>query len=356
MPRKHRSQKAPRAASSHSQYDASYKRLFSEPLMVRSLLQDLIAEDFVAELDLDTLERLPGEHVARGGQKRFSDIVWKVQRKGRSDAPCYIAILLEFQSTPDRLMALRLLTYVALLLEELAKDKEVQESGLLPPVLPIVLYNGSAPWTGTQNVAELFAPMPENLRPFNPKMSYLLLNEREVPPAGLQDGGVAAQLVRMEQAQSEAELNAAIQSVLQLLPDAGDAHQAALLAAFSLFYASTVPARFGAAVPQSFDLRKEHPMLAETVDRWREEAIAKGRAEGEARGIAKGRAEGEAKGRAEGEAKGRAEGEAKGRAEGRAALRSVARQLLRMDGFTPEAVARITGLQESEVRALAAAQ
>ena len=186
--------------------------------------------------------------------------------------------------------------------------------------------------------------MPESLRPFNPKMSYLLLNEREVPPAGLQDGGVAAQLVRMEQAQSEAELNAAIQSVLQLLPDAGDAHQAALLAAFSLFYASTVPARFGAAVPQSFDLRKEHPMLAETVDRWREEAIAKGRAEGEA------------KGRAEGEAKGRAEGEAKGRAEGRAALRSVARQLLRMDGFTPEAVARITGLQESEVRALAAAQ
>ena len=87
----------------------------------------------------------PGEHVARGGQKRFSDIVWKVQRKGRSDAPCYIAILLEFQSTPDKFMALRLLTYVALLLEELAKDMDLQESGLLPPVLPIVLYNGSQP-------------------------------------------------------------------------------------------------------------------------------------------------------------------------------------------------------------------
>ena len=291
MPRKHRSQKAPRAASSHSQYDASYKRLFSEPLMVRSLLQDLIAEDFVAELDPDTLERLPGEHVARGGQKRFSDIVWKVQRKGRSDAPCYIAILLEFQSTPDRLMALRLLTYVALLLEELAKDKAVQQSGQLPPVLPIVLYNGSAPWTGAQNVAELFAPMPENLRPFNPKMSYLLLNEREVPPDALRESSIAAQLVRLEQAQSEKELDAAIKAVLDLLPDASDARQAALLAAFSLFYASTVAARFGARVPQNFDLRKERPMLAETVDRWREEAIAKGRAEGEARGIAKGEAQ-----------------------------------------------------------------
>ena len=295
MPKKHppqrRTRKAPRTARTPRQQDSAYKLLFSQAAMVRSLLQDLIAEDFVAELDLDTLERLPGEHVARGGQKRFSDIVWKVRRKGENVTPCYIAILLEFQSTPDRFMALRLLTYVALLLEELAKDTAVQESGLLPPVLPIVLYNGSQPWTGAQDVAELFAPMPESLRPFNPKMSHLLLNEREVPPAGLKDDSIAAQLVRLEQAQSEQELDAAIKTVLELLPDAADPRQAALLAAFSLFYASTVPARFGARVPQNFDLRKERPMLAETVDRWREEAIAKG--------LAQGRAEGEARGKAE---------------------------------------------------------
>ena len=111
-------------------------------------------------------------------------------------------------------MALRLLTYVALLLEELAKDKAVQESGLLPPVLPIVLYNGTQPWMGAQDVAELFAPMPENLRPFNPKMSYLLFNEREVPPDALRESSIAAQLVRLEQAQSEKELDAAIKAVL----------------------------------------------------------------------------------------------------------------------------------------------
>ena len=336
MPKKHRPQrrKAPRTASSRSQYDASYKLLFSQPAMVRSLLQDLIAEDFVAELDLDTLERLPGEHVARGGQKRFSDIVWKVQRKENAEGsatPCYIAILLEFQSTPDRLMALRLLTYVALLLEELAKDKAVQESGLLPPVLPIVLYNGTQPWTGAQDVAELFAPMPENLRPFNPKMSYLLLNEREVPPDALRESSIAAQLVRLEQAQSEKELDAAIKTVLDLLPDAGDARQAALLAAFSLFYASTVAARFGARVPQNFDLRKERPMLAETVDRWREEAIAKG--------LAQGRAEGEARGIAKGEAQERL---------------STVRTMLQMGRFALEDIAAATRMSLADVQRLAA--
>ena len=337
MPKKHRPQRRTHRTSpadaSRSQYDASYKLLFSQPEMVRSLLQDLIARDFVNELDLDTLERLPGEHVARGGQKRFSDIVWKVQRKGRSDAPCYIAILLEFQSTPDKFMALRLLAYVALLLEELAKDKDVQESGLLPPVLPIVLYNGGQPWTGVQDVAELFAPMPESLRPFNPRMHYLLLEERKVPPEGLKDGSIAAQLVRLEQAQSEQELDAAIGAVLELLPDAADPRQAALLAAFSLFYASTVAARFGARVPQNFDLRKERPMLAETVDRWREEAIAKGRAEGEARGEARGIAKGEAKERL-----------------------STIRTMLQMGRFALEYIAQVTRMSVDEVRRLAATQ
>ena len=182
-------------------------------------------------------------------------------------------------------------------------------------------------------MAELFAPMPESLRPFNPKMSHLLLNEREMPPESLKDDSIAAQLVRLEQAQSEQELNAAIGAVLELLPDAADPRQAALLAAFSLFYASTVAARFGARVPQSFDLRKERPMLAETVDRWREEAIAKGLAQGRAQG--------------------RAEGEARGIAKG---LREAARRMLAAGGIAPEAVARMLGLDEGEVRALAAAQ
>ena len=163
MPRKHppphRTHKAPRAARTPRQQDSAYKLLFSQAAMVRSLLL-LIAAELVAELDLDTLERLPGEHVARGGQKRFSDIVWKVQRKGRINAPCYIAILLEFQSTPDRFMALRLLTYVALLLEE-----------------------------------------------------------RKVPEETLKDGGLAAQLIRLEQAGDPKALRATVGAFLAGLHD-----------------------------------------------------------------------------------------------------------------------------------------
>ena len=323
MPRKHppphRTHKAPRNVRTmrkpRVQHDSAYKLFFSQAAMVRSLLL-LIASELVAELDLDTLERLPGEHVARGGQKRFSDIVWKVQRKGRSDAPCYIAILLEFQSTPDRLMALRLLTYVALLLEELAKDKEVQESGLLPPVLPIVLYSGGQPWTGAQDVAELFAPMPENLRPLNPQMRYLLLEERKVPEETLKDGGLAAQLIRLEQAGDPQALQEAVGAFLASLHDDG---REVLTAAIRLLVGDTCR-RLGIPVEG-----KEQAMLEENLRRWRDEAVAEARAEG------------------------RAEGEAKGRV-------ATVLNMLKKGLLPPEDIAEYSGMTVAEVRALAAAQ
>ena len=74
-------------------------------------------------------------------------------------------------------------------------------------------------------------------------------------------------------------------------------------------------------------------MLEENLRRWRDEAVAEGRAEG----------------RAEGEARGEAKGIAKG-------LREAARRMLAAGGITPEAVARMLGLDEAEVRGLAAAQ
>jgi hypothetical protein len=52
-----------------------------------------------------------------------------------------LSILLEFQSTFDRLMAVRLLTYIGLLYEDLHRSKAIGPDDPLPPVLPIVLYN-----------------------------------------------------------------------------------------------------------------------------------------------------------------------------------------------------------------------
>jgi predicted transposase YdaD len=55
-----------------------------------------------------------------------------------------VMLFLEFQSTPDPWMALRMLVYVGLLWQQLVREQRLMPDGRLPPVLPVVLYHGDA--------------------------------------------------------------------------------------------------------------------------------------------------------------------------------------------------------------------
>jgi hypothetical protein len=58
-----------------------------------------------------------------------------------------VVVVLEFQSRPDPFMALRLWVYVGLLLQDLVRRGELAPERRLPPVLPLVLYNGRQRWS-----------------------------------------------------------------------------------------------------------------------------------------------------------------------------------------------------------------
>ena len=70
----------------------------------------------------------------------------------------YIYLMLEFQSRVDPWMALRVLAYVALLYQDLVREGLVQTGNRLPPVMPIVLYNGDPPWPKPCSVWSAAAP------------------------------------------------------------------------------------------------------------------------------------------------------------------------------------------------------
>ena len=44
----------------------------------------------------------------------------------------------------------------------------LREHGALPPVLPIVIYDGRGPWTVPRNVADLVAATEAALAPYQP--------------------------------------------------------------------------------------------------------------------------------------------------------------------------------------------
>ncbi len=159
-------------------HDPAYVQLYAHPQMVEDLLRGYVHEDWVAEVDFATLERMPDSFVSDSLRDRADDIIWRVRWGKRW---LYLYLLIEFQSKVDDLMAVRMLTYVGLLYQDLKRTGRLDPGAPLPPVLPIVLYNGDAPWNASDNLEALAETnLPPSLARFQPQLRYLLLDEGRI--------------------------------------------------------------------------------------------------------------------------------------------------------------------------------
>ena len=154
-----------------NQHDKRYKKLFSNPILLRELLESFVEEDFIMELDFSTLERIDKSFITDRFQEKESDIIYKINYR---DQEIYIYLLIEFQSTVDRFMALRILRYICEFYEFLVQQKIKK----LPAVFPILLYNGDARWTAQSNIKDLINHViPEQ---YIPDFSYYPVLENEL--------------------------------------------------------------------------------------------------------------------------------------------------------------------------------
>lgn len=103
--------------------DGSYRLLFSNPQLVRDLFSGIIDEPWLSAFDWSALEPLPSDYISDSLRQRQGDCVWKLPRQDGTDL--YILLMLEHQSTNDRIMALRVLTYCALLYESLLTRRRI---------------------------------------------------------------------------------------------------------------------------------------------------------------------------------------------------------------------------------------
>ena len=286
-------------------HDQSYKMLFSDPEMVSSLLLDFVPESFVHDIDFSTLDRVSGSYVTDDCRERHDDIVWRVRYK---EEWVYLYILLEFQSGLDPWMAVRILGYTALLWQDLIRRGEIEEGKKLPPVFPLVLYNGGQKWTAAQDVADLQFPIKGPLEAYQPRQKYFLIEESQVSEECLADAdGIAAFLLRLERANDPGAILPIIRDMIERLR--GPQYRN-LRRAFTIWLTRVAFRRSEliGSEAELTDLQEVESMLAERAPLWKQEYIHQGISIGEA----KGRMEGISIGEARGEARGISIGEANG--------------------------------------------
>jgi putative YhgA-like transposase len=260
-----------------SGHDRGYKLLFSDPTLLEELLRGFLPGDWTNRLDFTTLERVGNSFVSADLRERHSDVIWRLRLRGDGEGWVYLYLLLEFQSTSDRFMALRLLTYIGLLLEEIVRKEKPKPGDRLPAVLPLVLYNGESPWRAPMRLESLFVPVPAPLRRYLPRLTYLLLDEHRLDLGRPELGeNPTAALFRIETAQDAEALPALSQALDGLLPP-GDS---ALRLTVYTWFTSVVRRRFPDAIIPEGMSPEEALMLDKALDEYFEIARQKGRQEG----------------------------------------------------------------------------
>ena len=82
----------------------------------------------------------------------------------------------------------------------------LDEHDHLPTVLPVVLYNGAAPWKAAVEVGALLQPVGGALAPYRPSQRHHLLDERHIGQDDLPWPNLVMVLIRLEQSSSQWDL------------------------------------------------------------------------------------------------------------------------------------------------------
>ena len=157
----------------HHLYDRGYKMLLSYWQILRELVDGYLDSDWKNRLDYSKSQLIDKSYVSKDLEKEESDIVYKIPIIGL-DKEVFLYVLIEHQSTVDFAMPLRLFLYTAKVWGDIYKNTDQnirkQKGFRLPPVIPIVLYNGENNWTCVRCLwdlveqAQLFGDFVPNLR------------------------------------------------------------------------------------------------------------------------------------------------------------------------------------------------
>jgi hypothetical protein len=224
---------------------------------------------------------------AETGERREGDMIWRIPRRGGGDT--YLMLLLEFQSTPDRWMALRALVYVGLLWQHLVREKHLPPDGRLPPVMPVVIYNGDLRWAMPLALRELVG-LPENtpLWRYQPDMRYHIVDEGAFSEDDLAARDtLAALLFRLEASPDPQRVVVLADAVLAWFGRHPGFEGLRPLFA-ELLGGLMGPLAPGVRVPE--ELLEVRNMLATRAEDWKRQWLQEGRAEGLTEGLVKGEA------------------------------------------------------------------
>ncbi|MEC9441945.1 MAG: Rpn family recombination-promoting nuclease/putative transposase [Myxococcota bacterium] len=140
-------------SDNNAKYDETYKRLFTNVELLEEIIRYFISEELADALDFSKVDGLETTTFSQDLEKRESDRIIKIKLEDGEDL--YLILMLEFQSSNDPSMVVRIWNYLGRLFEEQVRLQGKGKSLRLPLVLPVVIHNGDGKWTAATELDEL---------------------------------------------------------------------------------------------------------------------------------------------------------------------------------------------------------
>jgi predicted transposase YdaD len=142
------------ASMTDKPHDALFKAAFEKPEHAAGIFRSLLPAPVVEAIDWGTIARESGSFIDPDLADRQSDLLFSVEVQG---GRALLYLLLEHQSTNDPDMLLRMLIYIARVLERFRKEHPRDP---LPVIVPAVISHAPGGWMAPRTFHEMFEPNP----------------------------------------------------------------------------------------------------------------------------------------------------------------------------------------------------
>ena len=139
-----------------SPHDKFFKAAMTDKRVAAEFFTAHLPDRIKQAADFSQLQLCSGSYIDTELKTSFSDLLFSIPLAGY---PGYFYTLVEHQSTPDKLMAFRLLKYLCAIWQQ-----HIEQSGenQLPLIYPLVFYHGQQPYPYSTDIKDLIAA-PRNL-------------------------------------------------------------------------------------------------------------------------------------------------------------------------------------------------
>lgn len=271
--------------SINNPHDKFFKETFSRMEVARDFVVHHLPPDIRVLLDPSSLQIHKDSFVDEVLKEGFSDLLYRVDIKG--EGGLFVYLLFEHKSYPDRDVALYLLLSMCRIW--IAYRKQVG-GGLLPPVLPLVVYHGKSRWKVKRSFQEMVA-FPDVLHSYVPKFDYSVWDLSRYRDEDIKGGVFLRVAFLLMKHIFREDLGTKLPGFLRLLKGLHDKQSALQYLETALRYVSS-----GGSHVSREDLLKAlneisddegDDIMATLAEQWIEEGVQKGMQQGMEQGTAR---------------------------------------------------------------------